>query len=283
MTQRHFKYCNYIALGETCHLAASVLSSEPPGIIHDHDFFEMFLITQGQCWHQVNGTRQALQKGHLVFIRPADMHSFQSDGPTPCHLTNLAMPPAQIERLFNLYQAELGARFFWSTATLPENYSLTGPVFDDVLHKLRQLETARRSPLALDSCMTLVFSWLSHNEASQYQNMPAWMRQACTKVQEPVYFRKGAAGFVQAAGRGHEHVCRSAKKYLGQAPSSYVNEIRLNFAARKLSHSDMSIIDISMECGIENLGHFYRLFQRQFGMTPRQYRLLRTREVVQPK
>ena len=41
-------------------------------------------------------------------------------------------------------------------------------------------------------------------------------------------------------------------------------------------------MEIALECGIENIGHFYKLFQKRFGMTPRQYRLLRQRDVVQP-
>ena len=37
--------------------------------------------------------------------------------------------------------------------------------------------------------------------------------------------------------------------------------------------TDRKILDIALECGLGNLGYFYRLFAKQYGLTPRQYRL----------
>lgn len=283
MEHRHFKHAHYIGPEEKCHLAASVLQSEAPRVKHDHDYFELFLITSGQCLHRVNDATQELSQGHLVFIRPTDTHNFQSISVRLCHLTNLVILPAQIDKYFQQYRSDVENRFFWSNNKLPDVHMFAGPAFDSIIENLRALEIERQSQLLLDKCLTSVFSWLCQNQNDTHPHMPNWMREACDKVLEPEYFRLGAAGFVQAAGRGHEHVCRSAKKYLGQAPSSYVNNIRLNYAARRLSHSEISIMEIALECGIENIGHFYKLFQKRFDMTPRQYRLLRQRDVVQPK
>ena len=282
MELRQFKHSHYLGAGESFHLAASVLPAETPAVSHTHDYFEVFLVTEGSCIHQINGAQQKLTVGNLVFIKPLDQHCFQSVGKDLCHIINLSIHPDQIQRCAQQYRQEVGENFFWSSNELPDVYLLTGPNYDSVLGRLRSLDGYRKSQLLLDHTLTLLFTILQTDSEQTVSSMPYWLRQACDKILEPEFFKEGAAGFVKAAGRGHEHVCRSTKKHLGISPSAYVNQIRLDYAARRLSHSEAPISRIASECGIENIGHFYRLFQNRFHATPRQYRLLRTRCVVQP-
>jgi AraC family cel operon transcriptional repressor len=51
-------------------------------------------------------------------------------------------------------------------------------------------------------------------------------------------------------------------------------------AARELRITDRPITDIAYECGLSNLSHFYSLFRRAHGQTPRAFRLGRQRAVV---
>jgi len=51
-----------------------------------------------------------------------------------------------------------------------------------------------------------------------------------------------------------------------------VNQARLDYSATQLRMSNKKIIEICMDCGLQNLGHFHRLFLKHFGTTPRLYR-----------
>jgi AraC family cel operon transcriptional repressor len=44
-------------------------------------------------------------------------------------------------------------------------------------------------------------------------------------------------------------------------------------ARRQLEMGDREIVEIALDCGIENLSHFHALFRRETGTTPRAYRL----------
>jgi len=46
-------------------------------------------------------------------------------------------------------------------------------------------------------------------------------------------------------------------------------------AARRLRLTEDGILDIILDCGIVNPSHFYKLFKKRFGMTPRHYRSAR--------
>ena len=51
-------------------------SVEETAHMHTHEFFEMFLVTDGQALHLVNDAVQNIQQGDLVLIRPDDCHCY---------------------------------------------------------------------------------------------------------------------------------------------------------------------------------------------------------------
>ena len=53
----------------------------------------------------------------------------------------------------------------------------------------------------------------------------------------------------------------------------------VGYAASRLATTGERIIDIALDCGFENLGHFYKVFGRKFSASPRQYRLQQQRIV----
>ncbi len=46
---------------------------------HDHDFAEIFWFEEGEGWHLINGHKEKLSKGDMVFMRPLDAHTFFAD------------------------------------------------------------------------------------------------------------------------------------------------------------------------------------------------------------
>lgn len=63
------------------------------------------------------------------------------------------------------------------------------------------------------------------------------------------------------------------KKYTGYSVNTYVNHIRLSAAKNLLCQGDfLSIASIAHTCGFSDEKYFMRLFKKQEGMTPGQYR-----------
>lgn len=50
-------------------------------------------------------------------------------------------------------------------------------------------------------------------------------------------------------------------------------DVILNQAAYLLKTTSMSVLEIGMAVGYENQSYFHRIFQKQFGTTPRKYRV----------
>ena len=59
---------------------------------------------------------------------------------------------------------------------------------------------------------------------------------------------------------------------MGVSFVSYLNDFRLNVAARLLSSNDYSILSVAENCGFFNLSYFNRMFKKKYGVTPGRYR-----------
>ena len=61
----------------------------------------------------------------------------------------------------------------------------------------------------------------------------------------------------------YQSICHSAE---------FINELRINHAARLLADSDLGISEIAFELKFQSLSRFYHLFKRQYACTPVEYR-----------
>lgn len=71
--------------------------------------------------------------------------------------------------------------------------------------------------------------------------------------------------------RSHFHVL--FKQETGQTFVAYLSALRCEHAARELRTTHKPIIQVAMESGFNNLSHFYHVFKRHHGTSPRQFRL----------
>ncbi|WP_338750326.1 AraC family transcriptional regulator [Bacillus sp. FJAT-52991] len=61
-------------------------------------------------------------------------------------------------------------------------------------------------------------------------------------------------------------------KETGKSPASYIRDVRLNKAKELLRHTNLPILHIAIQVGLEHQSSLTRLFQKYEGITPSQYR-----------
>lgn len=65
---------------------------------------------------------------------------------------------------------------------------------------------------------------------------------------------------------------RFFKETVGIPFVEYLNNYRLDIAAKKLSETGDNILNIAVDCGFDSLSYFNRRFMKRFGVTPGGYR-----------
>ncbi|MEL6678756.1 MAG: AraC family transcriptional regulator [Pseudomonadota bacterium] len=282
MRIKTFRISTYLTARDAFHFARKHLEPVPPPLLHTHDFYELFWVEEGATHHWINGEKPLLRSGEIAFIRPGDIHGFEAAGRTRCRIVNVMFRKETAQHLLTRYRSDLRKRCFWSGAAQPETVALTGAQMERVRSLSKDLEGGPRSLAKIETFLLNVMTSVLTKQADVPAQAPGWLVTACHAAQRPEVFREGARGFVLAAGRSHEHVCRAAQAHLGMSPTTYVNGKRMAHAAQMLTASDESISAIALDCGIENISHFYRIFKRHFGVTPRAYRQHNQRDPVQP-
>ncbi|MFW5688332.1 MAG: helix-turn-helix transcriptional regulator [Spirochaetota bacterium] len=76
--------------------------------------------------------------------------------------------------------------------------------------------------------------------------------------------------------RSHFHAL--FKEETGVTFVEYLTALRCEHAGRLLREGDRPIVEIALESGFNNLSHFYHVFKRHYGLSPRRYRLGEVRE-----
>lgn len=262
---------DFLPRGVHIHFARTRIDGEGPFGFHTHDFFEFFCIDAGQGVHHINGQAIPLVAGQLVFVRDRDRHGFSGQGLV---ISNAAFPRPTFKRLANRYFAGQPA-FYNERSSLPYTQ-----VLDPVLHawfkeRMDRLAVSSKDVLETDLFLLDVFRRMSGARAMVPGRMeaPAWVASVCEASRRPDLFVRGTRALAEWAGRTPEHVSRELKRWTGRGPADWIAEARLQWAAQRLTTSAATILEISLECGYESLGHFYGVFKRRYGLTPRKFRM----------
>lgn len=84
--------------------------------------------------------------------------------------------------------------------------------------------------------------------------------------------RIATAQLARQVGVSESQFRRIFANMFSMSPTHYVNVIRINAARTLLETSDMLVADIATETGFYDQSHFTKLFVRERGMTPGEYR-----------
>jgi AraC family transcriptional regulator len=70
------------------------------------------------------------------------------------------------------------------------------------------------------------------------------------------------------------HFARLFKQSMGITPHAYLIQQRVDKARQLLRQTELTVLDIADQCGFANPSHLAKHFQKQTGITPRQFREL---------
>ncbi|NCO85353.1 MAG: AraC family transcriptional regulator [Rhodobacterales bacterium] len=280
MTDSHLTWRDILGPRDAVHLTRATLAPRRPSGLHGHDFNELFWVQNGQVRHHLPNGVTELAEGHLLFVRPGDRHALQGRGQDAL-VVSVTLHPDLIAGLAARHPT-LAGRFFWSAAAAPVQIVRDSRQMAEINQAALRLERGARDALAAEAFLLPLLASAQDGMADLPASAPDWLAAACAAAMDPRVFREGAAGFARVAGRAHPHVSRTARRYLGQSPSDYVNARRMDYAARRLTGTADSLAEIAADCGIPNLSHFHKLFRASHGTTPASYRKAHQRDVVQP-
>lgn len=273
-----FKEEKYIDKKSGC-LMHFVDSDTEPFILHYHDYYEIFLTTDNDLVHIINGSEQVLPPCTLVFIRPGDVHTFRLYNKR-FHFINLTFDSETIESLFSYLSDGFPAEELLN-AKFPPSVGITKSETETLISKIMSLNTYDwNDKNHLKTQMRIVVADIfaqffgTFKIINDEKPIPVWLEKMCGEMMKTDNFSAGIKAMISISGKTYEHISRSMKKFMNTTPTAYINDLRMNYAANMLINSNSSISEICYDSGFQNISWFYEYFKKKYGISPKKFRTL---------
>ncbi len=244
--------------------------------LHWHDYFELEIVLSGSGKHHFNDTIYDLNAGSAYIVTPIDFHSVVFDNSKDGNVVHIQFDSYtmsdDVTRLITNSSSSITAHFegedfeYIKTlcAKLLDEFNGDRPdrmlMLRAVLEQLCILMIRKSVPIispnrpkTRDETILQVVNYLNYNFRSKVS-----LKDVADKfILNPNYLGE------------------KFNKTLGISFTSYVNDLRLSYAMRLLTNSELSIKQISEESGFASVSYFIKLFSEKYGDSPQRMRKIR--------
>ena len=247
---------------------------------HSHDFFEMFLVTEGQILHEYNGKTSLLKKGTLCLIKQADIHQILPYNNEKSKHFNMRITVEAFKTLC-----------FSLSPTLYEKLLTSSPHSEPIKCKLSHLEFSyfeyltetisfamfpnvfsKEHFVPLAATIATTFLYYLHSATQTVSTYPKWFSAFLSKLDNPETLSKPLSQLYYESGYSQTRLNTYFKQYMGTTLISYITQKKINYACHLLKVTNYPIQEISYLACFNNLNHFNTTFKKITGLTPTQYR-----------
>jgi AraC-like DNA-binding protein len=252
---------------------------------HYHNNFEISFITEGSGNRIVADSIEEFQPGDLVFIgrslphvwipdkqfrtpsnRTLEMVYLQFTSEVLCQQLLLLPEFKNVARALAL--SERGIQIVGQTLNEVSEIMLQLPYlkgFDRMLHffKLMDIIGSSESNIQLASK-----EYLNKRFTTGNKRIAAIHEYLMENYRDEVDLKRIASLVNMAEGS----LCRFFRMNMGLTVFEYLNKIRIEFGCKLLMDPDLSILEVCLDSGFNNLSHFNKQFKKITEVTPSEYR-----------
>lgn len=240
---------------------------------HWHDEYEFICVTNGKCECIINGKHIEIEKGQVVLINPGELHAINSinDG----HFFAIVFHP------YMIFGTELNTLFSKNIIferTYDEN-TLVGKTIISAIFRIRSTFYNRYFgfELIIKALITEIFGIIYENNLySQNNKKEITPLNPFAHIIEYVHNNFNEKILLDEISTyshySKSYLIRLFKKNTGKTFSAYLNSYRIYKAKEMLDDCDKSVLEISQNCGFENVAYFIKTFKKNTGITPHKYR-----------
>lgn len=256
-----------------------------PTFVHEHEFFEIFCVYDGEAQVEIQGIHHTLITGDLLIVPPGTRHSVGIFDDSVA--INIIIRSNTFQSTFFPMVANNSAlsRFFSHVLfkKTEGNYLIFHTGNDAVIRSSLQdlyieyMGHKKYYTTFLNSILIMLWAQLLRYHEDHIESILAksYGDISMTKILDYLNRNYQTISLHEAAehfGFSNSHFSTLIKEGTGQTFLQIIKGIKLCQACRALKETSLSIASICELVGYENPEHFMRTFKKAYGMTPSQYR-----------
>lgn len=256
---------------------------------HEHDFFELAYIQQGNATHHLENNVTTLHEGDYFIIDYGQHHYYEQVGDVPLVVINCLFLPRLISedlqfcRSFKLLLEHYLFQIEYQTL----QHSPTEHIFHDTDKKIEKLllemqrehESQNIGRIEIMRCNLInilihsireLYHPFAHTRSDMTQHIISYVQE---HFSEKLSLEKIAADYRYSLG----FVSKKFKAETGISFQEYVQEVRIKKSCHLLISTKKKTTEIADLVGYSDMKFFCNIFKRKSGITPSEYRKRYTR------
>lgn len=248
-------------------LAKSSLTDGFP--LHQHDFFEFEILTEGELVHTVDGRERTVSVGDFHVLSPTSLHKMS--GTAQLYNISVYLPdaPPAITELVRRFHPPVGGHL--DRARLSEVMALYDMLFRDARGRVAY-EKERVSALVLYILTVLLEAVSSSYRTDGGERGQSYLLLAMEYIQEHYSHPLGLSEVAGAVGVSAGYLSSLFSEKMQFGVKEYLTSVRIRHAMSLLATTEKSVTEIAFACGFGSFSNFERSFRRENGCSPLTYR-----------
>ena len=250
---------------------------------HSHDFIEVIYMCSGRTTHIINGNKILLKEGELLFLGQNARQEILPAGINDVAVNFIVLPEFFDVPLSMLNDEETPLRsFIIDSLKSGDNNSccMHFKVADvlpiqNLIENLiwAQIKSTQNKRKINSFTMGLLFLQLMNcTDRLVLQNKEEQILIKILRYIDENYKNGSLTELAKDLHYDFFWLSREIKKQTGKTYTELVQEKRLAQACFLLKNTDITISDIAIQVGYDNISYFHRIFKNRFNMSPKSYR-----------
>ena len=222
----------------------------------------------GKAHFWFNGIEEIVDSGHMVLYKPKEVQKYVyyvEDHPEVfwIHFTGY-----DVKNILEYHGISLNQHVFYS-GTLPE-YKMS---FRKIIRELQQCEYGYEDYIASSfNNILLLVSRQQQNGENYTVTIPEEIEMAVSYFNENYNTKISVAQYAESLHISTNWFIRNFKQHMKMSPAQYLLSLRMVNAQSLLENTDYSVGEIAEIVGYDNQLYFSRVFKKEYGISPAQYR-----------
>lgn len=260
---------------------------------HWHEQIEIIYLEQDSYQVDINMTVTHVKSPCFCFINSGELHALSSDSDQYLEQAVVFSADILAFSVLDLVQEEFLLPLAEHKLSLTSFLSYEHPAFNEVQQEFFKIRSTFRkenricmdqltienpvSQLRVKAALLNILAILSEHGLLT-SNKPAHnprvelLKDVISHIRQNYQHPLSLEELAALAGMNEQYFCRFFKKALGKTPVAYINDFRIHHAVTLLKTTGLSVTEVCLECGFNNLGHFIKEFKKATHLTPLQFR-----------
>lgn len=245
---------------------------------HKHNYWEFFLVTEGETYHYFNGNQSVIQKGDLILIKPDDYHHIEFIEPKPYQHLDLYVMPHVFQVMCDLIDSNLYSFLLKQNDFMVIHLSEADALrLQEMINEIYMCQSSMQADSLIHTyyypCLSKMISLVAQRfffNSDSDENM--FFYSFLAKINTPQYISCSVEEIVALSNYSHRNLSRLFKKNTNKTIKEYLTTAKINYSIELLRNKDLSILTISEMIGYNSLSHYITTFKKHTGFSPQKYR-----------